>query len=721
MILNYDVLVIGGGHAGCEAACAAANMGARTCLVTMDMNKIAQMSCNPAVGGIAKGQIVREIDALGGMMGLVTDATAIQFRMLNRSKGPAVWSPRAQCDRGKFIWQWRQMLDATPLLDIWQDQADELLVEPVADGLAIGSPSSTIGSPSSTIGSPSSTIGSPSSTTAAIGTPSSTAAVIGSPSAAAKKRVVGVRTLWGCELRAKAVVVTCGTFLNGLMHIGRRMVPGGRIAEPAVPRFTESITRHGIRSARMKTGTPVRIDKRSVHFEDMERQDGENGYYQFSYMGNNRPLGQLPCWVCYTNEEVHDMLCSGLADSPLYNGQIQSIGPRYCPSIETKLVTFPDRPQHLLFLEPEGEDTNEMYLNGFSSSLPMEVQIAALRKIPALRDVKVYRPGYAIEYDFFDPTQLRHSLESKVVSGLFMAGQVNGTTGYEEAAGQGTIAGINAALMAGSAGGDSISTAVGISSDSIANKSVSISGDSNANKSVGISGDSNASSTFELKRDEAYIGVLIDDLVTKGVDEPYRMFTSRAEYRILLRQDDADARLTEKAYHLGIAKRDRYDWWLQKQEGIEGIEDFCEHYAIKPKLVNGALEHFGSTPLVYGCKLADLVARPELNFERLQEIVPELKERIAQLPNRREETAEAAEIRIKYKGYIERERMVAEKMHRLENIKIKGRFDYPNVTAISTEARQKLQKIQPETLAQASRIPGVSPSDINAMLVLMGR
>ena len=704
MILNYDVLVIGGGHAGCEAACAAANMGARTCLVTMDMNKIAQMSCNPAVGGIAKGQIVREIDALGGMMGLVTDATAIQFRMLNRSKGPAVWSPRAQCDRGKFIWQWRQMLDATPLLDIWQDQADELLVEPVADGFAIGTPSSTIGSPSSTTGSP-----------------SSTASAIGSPSAAAKKRVVGVRTLWGCELRAKAVVVTCGTFLNGLMHIGRRMVPGGRIAEPAVPRFTESITRHGIRSARMKTGTPVRIDKRSVHFEDMERQDGENGYYQFSYMGNNRPLGQLPCWVCYTNEEVHDMLRSGLPDSPLYNGQIQSIGPRYCPSIETKLVTFPDRPQHLLFLEPEGEDTNEMYLNGFSSSLPMEVQIAALRKIPALRDVKVYRPGYAIEYDFFDPTQLRHSLESKVVSGLFMAGQVNGTTGYEEAAGQGTIAGINAALMAGSAGGDSISTADSISGDSNDNKSVGISGDSNANKSVGISGDSNASSTFELKRDEAYIGVLIDDLVTKGVDEPYRMFTSRAEYRILLRQDDADARLTEKAYHLGIAKRDRYDWWLQKQEGIEGIEDFCEHYAIKPKLVNGALEHFGSTPLVYGCKLADLVARPELNFERLQEIVPELKERIAQLPNRREETAEAAEIRIKYKGYIERERMVAEKMHRLENIKIKGRFDYPNLTAISTEARQKLQKIQPETLAQASRIPGVSPSDINAMLVLMGR
>ena len=639
MILKYDVIVIGGGHAGCEAATASANMGAKTLLVTMDMNKIAQMSCNPAVGGIAKGQIVREIDALGGQMGLVTDATAIQFRMLNRSKGPAVWSPRAQCDRGKFIWKWRSVLDATPNLDVWQDQADELLVESVS---------------------------------------------INSQQA---KRVVGVKTIWGAELRAKAVIITAGTFLNGLMHIGRRMVPGGRIAEPAVPHFTESITQHGIRSARMKTGTPVRIDKRSVHFEDMERQDGENGYYKFSYMGEQRPLQQLPCWVCYTNEQVHETLRSGLADSPLYNGQIQSIGPRYCPSIETKLMTFPDRPQHLLFLEPEGEDTNEMYLNGFSSSLPMDVQIEALKKIPALRDIKVYRPGYAIEYDFFDPTQLKHSLESKIIEGLFMAGQVNGTTGYEEAGGQGTLAGINAALMAGSVS----------------------------------RGNDTANETFELKRDEAYIGVLVDDLVTKGVDEPYRMFTSRAEYRILLRQDDADARLTEKAYELGIAKRDRYDWWMEKKQYIEEIENFCKTYPIKPKLVNGALESIGSTPLVYGCKLEDLVARPELNFETLYSIVPELHERVENLPNRKEEIAEAAEIHIKYKGYIERERQVAEKMHRLENIKIKGKFDYSNLNAISTEARQKLEKIQPVTLAQASRIPGVSPSDINAMLVLLGR
>ena len=639
MILKYDVIVIGGGHAGCEAATASANMGAKTLLVTMDMNKIAQMSCNPAVGGIAKGQIVREIDALGGQMGLVTDATAIQFRMLNRSKGPAVWSPRAQCDRGKFIWKWRSVLDATPNLDIWQDQADELLVENV-----------TVGGQQT-------------------------------------KQVVGVKTIWGAELRAKAVIITAGTFLNGLMHIGRRMVPGGRIAEPAVPHFTESITQHGIRSARMKTGTPVRIDKRSVHFEDMERQDGENGYYKFSYMGEPRPLQQLPCWVCYTNEQVHETLHSGLADSPLYNGQIQSIGPRYCPSIETKLMTFPDRPQHLLFLEPEGEDTNEMYLNGFSSSLPMDVQIKALKKIPALRDVKVYRPGYAIEYDFFDPTQLKHSLESKIIGGLFMAGQVNGTTGYEEAGGQGTLAGINAALLVGSINQGSCSTY----------------------------------NTFELQRDEAYIGVLIDDLVTKGVDEPYRMFTSRAEYRILLRQDDADARLTEKAYELGIAKRDRYDWWIEKKKHIEEIENFCKTFPIKPKLVNGALESIGSTPLVYGCKLEDLVARPELNFETLYPIVPELRERIECLPNRKEEIAEAAEIHIKYKGYIERERQVAEKMRRLENIKIKGKFDYPNLTAISTEARQKLERIQPVTLAQASRIPGVSPSDINAMLVLLGR
>ena len=633
---NYDVIVIGGGHAGCEAATASANMGSRTLLITMDMNKIAQMSCNPAVGGIAKGQIVREIDALGGQMGLVTDATAIQFRMLNRSKGPAMWSPRAQCDRGKFIWQWRKVLDRTENLDIWQDQVEELIVATETQQA---------------------------------------------------KRVTGVKTIWGAEFHAPCVVLTAGTFLNGLMHIGRRMVKGGRIAEPAAERLTESITQHGIRSARMKTGTPVRIDKRSIHFEDMRQQDGENDYHRFSYMGKPRPLPQLPCWECYTNTEVHETLRSGLADSPLYNGQIQSIGPRYCPSIETKLVTFPDREQHLLFLEPEGTDTNEMYLNGFSSSLPMEVQIAALHHIPALRDVKVYRPGYAIEYDFFDPTQLEHTLESRVISGLFMAGQVNGTTGYEEAGGQGTLAGINAAMKAGTAG--CCGTA--------------------------------ANQTFTLARDEAYIGVLVDDLVTKGVDEPYRMFTSRAEYRILLRQDDADARLTERGYELGIVKRDRYNWWLEKKKFIEEIESFCDSFAIKPRLINGALEALGSTPLQYGCKLTDLISRPELSFEKLEDAVPELKELLNRPTNRREEISEAAEVRIKYKGYIEREKLVAEKMHRLENIKIRGHFDYENLNAISTEARQKLAKIQPETLAQASRIPGVSPSDINAMLVLMGR
>ena len=631
MKLNYDVLVIGGGHAGCEAACASANMGAKTCLVTMDMNKIAQMSCNPAIGGIAKGQIVREIDALGGQMGLVTDATSIQFRMLNVGKGPAMWSPRAQCDRGKFIWEWRRVLDQTPNLDIWQDQADELLVE--------------------------------------------------------NGEAVGVRTIWGAELYAKCVVLTAGTFLNGLMHIGRKMVAGGRIAEPAVAHFTESITRHGVVSARMKTGTPVRIDKRSVHFEDLEEQPGESRPYQFSYMNKKGALKQLPCWTVNTNPEVHEILRSGLDDSPLYNGQIQSIGPRYCPSIETKLVTFPEREKHPLFLEPEGEDTNEMYLNGFSSSLPMDVQIEALKKMPAFRDVKVYRPGYAIEYDFFDPTQLNHSLESKIISNLFMAGQVNGTTGYEEAGGQGTIAGINAALKAGSAG---------------------------------CSGKA-ADTTFVLHRDEAYIGVLIDDLVTKGVDEPYRMFTSRAEYRILLRQDDADARLTEKAYELGLAKRDRYDWWLQKKHAIEEIEHFCQDFAIKPRLINSGLEALGTTPLQFGCKLAELVNRPQLNLENLSEIIPQLKEVLNRPSNRQMEIREAAEIRMKYKGYIERERMVAEKMHRLENIKIRGHFNYEELQGLSTEARQKLTKIQPETLAQASRIPGVSPSDINVMLVLMGR
>lgn len=620
----YDVIVVGGGHAGCEAASASANIGAKTCLITMDMNKIAQMSCNPAVGGIAKGQIVREIDAMGGQMGMVTDRTAIQFRMLNKGKGPAVWSPRAQCDRGKFIWEWRRTLDHTPNLDIWQDQADELIVE--------------------------------------------------------QGEAVGVTTIWGAEIRAKCVVVTAGTFLNGLMHIGRKMVPGGRIAEPAVAHFTKSITRHGIRSARMKTGTPVRIDKRSVNFDLLNEQPGENGYYQFSYMGTPRTLRQLPCWECYTNEAVHNILRSGLPDSPLYNGQIQSIGPRYCPSIETKLVTFPDRNQHLLFLEPEGEDTNEMYLNGFSSSLPMEIQLAALRQIPALKDVKVYRPGYAIEYDFFDPTQLTHTLESKVIRNLFMAGQVNGTTGYEEAGGQGTVAGINAALKA-----------------------------------------SGATTAFTLARDEAYIGVLIDDLVTKGVDEPYRMFTSRAEYRILLRQDDADARLTERAYQLGLARRNRYDHWIAKKQRIEEIERFCNETSVKPKEINSALEQLGTTPLHGSTKIADLMGRPQINFTNLSELVPALKAELDRSTDRKEEIAEAAEIKMKYKGYIERERMVAEKMHRLENIRIKGHFDYENMQSLSTEARQKLRAIEPETLAQASRIPGVSPSDINVMLVMMGR
>ena len=629
MILKYDVLVIGGGHAGCEAACASANIGAKTCLVTMDMNKIAQMSCNPAVGGIAKGQIVREIDALGGQMGIVTDTTAIQFRMLNRSKGPAMWSPRAQCDREKFIWTWRNRLDETEHLDIWQDQADELLVD--------------------------------------------------------QGEVIGVRTIWGAELHAKAIVITAGTFLNGLMHIGRKMVPGGRIAEPAVAHFTESITCHGITSARMKTGTPVRIDKRSVHFEDAEIQPGEEAATRFSYMTVPTPLKQLPCWTFNTNAEVHRILRSGLADSPLYNGQIHSIGPRYCPSIETKLVTFPDRESHPLFLEPEGENTNEMYLNGFSSSMPMDVQIEALRKIPALRDVKVYRPGYAIEYDFFDPTQLKHSLESKKIQGLFFAGQVNGTTGYEEAAGQGLVAGINAARY------------------------------------VAATDRTDEDYAFVMHRDESYIGVLIDDLVTKGVDEPYRMFTSRAEYRILLRQDDADARLTEKAYALGVAKRDRFDRWMQKKDEIEKIIRFCKETPVKAKDINSQLESLGTTPLRAGCKAIDLIGRPQITLHTLADLIPDLAQLFDTISNRREEIIEAAEVKMKYAGYIERERMIADKMHRLENIRIKGRFDYDSLQSLSTECRQKLNRIQPETLAQASRIPGVSPSDINVLLVLLGR
>lgn len=624
MILSYDVVVIGGGHAGCEAAVASANIGAKTCLITMDMNKIAQMSCNPAVGGIAKGQIVREIDALGGQMGIVTDATAIQFRMLNMGKGPAVWSPRAQCDRGKFIWKWREILDHTDNLDIWQDQAEELLVDET-------------------------------------------------------KAVCGVKTVWGVEFRAKCVVVTAGTFLNGMMHIGRKMVAGGRCAEPAVTGFTESLTRHGIRSYRMKTGTPVRIDRRSVHFEDTVMQSGENDFHRFSYCGQERQLPQLPCWTFNTNKECHDILRSGLADSPLFNGQIQSIGPRYCPSIETKLVTFADKEQHPLFLEPEGTDTNEMYLNGFSSSMPMEIQLEALKKIPALRDVKVYRPGYAIEYDYFDPTQLNHSLESKVIQGLFLAGQVNGTTGYEEAGGQGLIAGINAARKC------------------------------------------SGSDPLTLSRDEAYIGVLIDDLVTKGVDEPYRMFTSRAEYRILLRQDNADARLTEKGYDFGIVKTERLNWWKEKKAAVEHLLQFCSNTPIKPKEINPFLENTETATLKFGTKLSELIARPQLNIAILTEAAPSLKEEIAKLPNRNNEIAESTEILIKYKGYIEREKIIADKMHRLENINIENKFDYSKLHEISTEGRQKLERINPKTIAQASRIPGVSPSDINVLLVLLNR
>ncbi|MBR1378303.1 MAG: tRNA uridine-5-carboxymethylaminomethyl(34) synthesis enzyme MnmG [Bacteroidaceae bacterium] len=623
MTFKYDIVVIGAGHAGCEAASAAARMGARTCLVTMDMNKIAQMSCNPAVGGIAKGQIVREVDALGGMMGIVTDRCSLQFRMLNLSKGPAVWSPRAQCDRGKFIWAWREILENTPNLNIWQDQVSELMVE---DG-----------------------------------------------------EVRGVRTIWGVEIQARCVVLTAGTFLGGLMHIGRKQIPGGRISEPAVEGLTESITRHGIRAGRMKTGTPVRIDRRSVDFSQAERQDGDVGWHHFSFMDVEHTLEQLPCWMFKTNSAVHDILRSGLKDSPLYNGQIQSIGPRYCPSIETKLHTFPDKDEHQLFLEPEGETTNEMYLNGFSSSLPIDIQINALRQIPALRNVEVYRPGYAIEYDYFDPTQLTHTLESKMVKNLFLAGQVNGTTGYEEAAGQGIIAGINAAINC--SGGQ----------------------------------------PFTLGRNEAYIGVLIDDLVTKGVDEPYRMFTSRAEYRILLRQDDADMRLTARSHKLGLASTRRYEKMRKKADEIEHFISFAQNFSIKPALINDALGQIGTTPLERGCRLVDLLGRPGVTIENLTPHIKALAAEVDKIDDRRDETLEAAEIRIKYKGYIERENQVADKMLRLENIKIQGRFDYPNMTQISIEARQKLAAINPVTLAQASRIPGVSPSDVNVMLVLMGR
>lgn len=623
MEFNYDVIVIGAGHAGCEAASAAANLGAKTCLITMDMNKIAQMSCNPAIGGIAKGQIAREVDALGGYMGIVTDRTAIQFRMLNRSKGPAMWSPRAQCDRGKYIWTWREILENTPHLTIWQDTAKELLTE--------------------------------------------------------NGEATGITTLWGVTFKAKCVILTAGTFLNGLMHIGRKKVPGGRTAEPASYRLTESIAKNGISAGRMKTGTPVRIDGRSVHFEEMEPQSGENDFHRFSFLSEPRKLKQLDCWTCFTNKEVHDILRKGLPDSPLYNGQIKSIGPRYCPSIETKLFTFPDKAQHQLFLEPEGETTHEMYLNGFSSSLPIDIQIHALKKIPAFKDLVVFRPGYAIEYDFFDPTQLQHTLESKIVRNLFLAGQVNGTTGYEEAAGQGIIAGINAAVNC--FGGK----------------------------------------PFVLGRDEAYIGVLIDDLVTKGVDEPYRMFTSRAEYRILLRQDDADMRLTERSYRIGLAKQDRYERMHSKKEAIKSIVEFAESYPIKASWVNDALEKLGTSPLLRGCKLIDLINRPQITLTRIAEYIPAFNEVLDQLTDRKEEIIEAAEVQMKYQGYIHRERIIADKIHRLESIRIKGKFDYDRLNSLTIEARQKLKKIDPVTLAQASRIPGISPSDINVLLVLLGR
>ena len=622
-IFHFDVIVIGAGHAGCEAAAAAAKMGAETCLVTMDMNKIAQMSCNPAVGGIAKGQIVREIDALGGQMGEVTDATAIQFRMLNRSKGPAMWSPRAQCDRARFIWEWRKRLENTPNLSIWQDEATEILTE--------------------------------------------------------NNEVIGIRTLWGAELRGKSVVITAGTFLNGLMHVGKTKVPGGRCAEPAATKLTHSISALGIEHARMKTGTPVRIDKRSVHLEEMTEQPGETDFHRFSFISPARPLPQLPCWTCETNEKVHEVLRSGLKDSPLYNGQIQSIGPRYCPSIETKLVTFPDRDHHPLFLEPEGIDTNELYLNGFSSSLPMNVQIEALKQMSCFRDIRVYRPGYAIEYDFFPPTQLKHTLESKKIKGLFFAGQVNGTTGYEEAGGQGIVAGINAALKC--TGNDE----------------------------------------FTLKRDEAYIGVLIDDLVTKGVDEPYRMFTSRAEYRILLRQDNADMRLTPYAQKYGLASSKRTERLEQKKKEIGLIEDFCRNFPVKAAKINPFLESVGTTPLAGGTRIFDLINRPQLSLASLSSEIKEFKKLLDSITEEKEETMEAAEIEMKYHGYIARERALADKMQRLEDIRIANHFNYEKLTHLSTEARQKLSAIKPETLAQASRIPGVSPSDISVLLVLLGR
>lgn len=624
MDFEYDVIVVGAGHAGCEAACAAANLGSKTLLITHDMNKIAQMSCNPAVGGIAKGQIVREIDALGGQMGVVTDMTAIQFRMLNRSKGPAMWSPRSQSDRARFIEQWRSVIENTPNLNVWQDYVKQLVMS--------------------------------------------------------NGEVRGVITGMEVTFKARCVILTNGTFLNGLMHIGRVQLPGGRVSEPASYGLTEQLAEMGFVVGRMKTGTPVRIDGRSVHFDETIEQKGENDFHKFSFLDfTPRPLKQRSCWTLYTNDTVHEILRQGLSESPLYNGQIQSIGPRYCPSIETKIVTFPDKTEHQLFLEPEGETTQEYYLNGFSSSLPIDIQLSALKQVPALRDVRIYRPGYAIEYDYFDPTQLLHTLETKLVKNLYFAGQINGTTGYEEAAGQGLVAGINAHIACH--GGDE----------------------------------------FVLGRNEAYIGVLIDDLVTKGVDEPYRMFTSRAEYRIMLRQDDADMRLTERAYRLGLATAERYQLLESKRAAVEELVDFARNYSIKASIINSKLEEAGLQPLRQGVKLYDLIVRPQLDINTLAPMVSALQRHIDAIPSRREEIVEAAEIRIKYSGYIEREQMIADKIARLENIRIKDKFDYASIQQISTEARQKLARINPETIAQASRIPGISPSDINILLLLMGR
>lgn len=630
MKFEYDVIVIGGGHAGCEAAAAAANLGSKTLLITMDMNKIAQMSCNPAIGGIAKGQIVREIDALGGYTGIVTDSTAIQFRLLNRSKGPAMWSPRSQSDRMQFIMKWREMLDNTPNLNIWQDIVNQLIIK--------------------------------------------------------NNTVVGVITGFGCEFYSKTVILTNGTFLNGLMHIGKVKISGGRISEPASYGITEQLKQLGIKYDRMKTGTPVRVDGNSIDFSKLQRQDGENDFHKFSYLDNvYRKLKQRPCWITYTNTSTHDILRSGLKDSPLYNGQITSIGPRYCPSIETKIVTFADKDQHQLFIEPEGETTQEYYINGFSSSLPMDIQFRALRTVPGLENMVAYRPGYAIEYDFFDPTQLHHTLESKYINNLFFAGQVNGTTGYEEAAGQGLIAGVNAHL-----------------------------------KCVG-------NDTFVLGRDESYIGVLIDDLVIKGVDEPYRMFTSRAEYRILLRQDDADMRLTEKSYNLGLADKYRFDLMTSKRQAIDDIINYVKAYSVKTELVNSYFTKHNISPLKQTTKLFDLILRPQLNCGILQALLPDFSVFInnllaeEKLANRKEEILEAAEILIKYSGYIDREKMIADKLSRLEYINIPASIDYNTLQSLSTEARQKLSSIRPKTIGQASRIPGVSPNDINVLLVLLGR